>query len=644
MTNRNYARRILSALLCLCMLFTMSGLEAEAASYSITVSNLTAPETITAGDSFDIKGTIRSTYTIKSAKIGICDKDGKWLSGHYITKKPEKKTYSLSKANDRLHIDTLDKGTYYLKVYVKDYRDHKKTAVKQEFKVKAASAFSIKDLSVPEKLTEGDAFSVKGTVKSEYSITSIKIGVCDTEGNWLSGHYTTRKPAKKTYSLANAGSSMKFSTLTPGRYCFTVQATDSNKTTETILQSEFAVVKKPSKITVSGYTYPVSLRESSSFTLKGTVKSAYNIKRVRVGIWNNDTGRWYSGMMAEFKPNTTTFNISQADSSIRFAHLVSGTYWYRVYVTDTEGYSRSVIKKKFTVSNIASKFTVSSNISYPSVMTQGSSFSLMGIVSSAVELDYVRIGICDAYGNWIDGFNRKVSDIEGKNFYIYKVDEDISFGKLATGQYVYRIYAKDLNGKGKTVLKQPFTVVPKFTMDTVTTGSSISSELYDAINAEDIFFAQAPGRGGCTVVSAAMMARRKAVMSGVSKNTWGLLTEDNLRADRRVWVHGAGLFRNFAILDMNISQVNFDSGDTAASKKKKLISLLEQHPEGIAIYSKYGGKAHAVLLTDCIDDVLYVVDPVYGKKVTMAESTLYSRSATQTSRLSALHSYWYIKH
>ena len=72
--------------------------------------------------------------------------------------------------------------------------------------------------------------------------------------------------------------------------------------------------------------------------------------------------------------------------------------------------------------------------------------------------------------------------------------------------------------------------------------------------------------------------------------------------------------------------------------------MLEQHPEGVAIYSKYGGKAHAVLLTDYTDGVFYVVDPVYGKKVTMAESTLYSKSATQTSRLAALHSYWYIKH
>ena len=112
MTIRNYGKGILSALLCLCMLFTMSGLEARAASYSITVSNLTAPETITAGDSFDIKGTIRSTYTIKSAKIGICDSDGKWISGHYTTKKPAKKIYGLSKANDKLHIDTLSKGTY----------------------------------------------------------------------------------------------------------------------------------------------------------------------------------------------------------------------------------------------------------------------------------------------------------------------------------------------------------------------------------------------------------------------------------------------------------------------------------------------------------------------------------------------------
>ena len=399
------------------MLFTMSGLEARAASYSITVSNLTAPETITAGDSFDIKGTIRSTYTIKSAKIGICDKDGKWISGHYTTKKPAKKIYGLSNANDKLHIDTLSKGTYYLKVYVTDSKNHKKTAVKQEFKIKAASAFSIKDLSVPEKLTEGDTFSVKGTVKSEYNITSIKIGVCDTEGNWLSGHYTTRKPAKKTYSLANAGSSMKFSTLTPGKYCFTVQATDSNKTTETILKNEFTVVKKPSKITVSGYTYPVSLKESSSFTLKGTVKSVYNIKKVRVGIWNNDTGKWYSGMMAEFKPNKTTFDISQADKEIRFSDLTEGTYYYKVYVSDTEGYSKSVIKKKFNVSKIASKFTVSSNVSYPSIMTGGSSFSLVGTVNSAVELDSVTIGICDSEGKRISGFNKTVKNIKEKKFY-----------------------------------------------------------------------------------------------------------------------------------------------------------------------------------------------------------------------------------
>lgn len=644
MTIRNYAKRILSALMCLCMVFTLAGFEASAASYSIKISNLTAPESITAGDSFDIKGTIKSTYIIKSAKIGICDEEGNWLSGHYTTKKPEKKTYSISNANAKLHIDTLSKGTYYLKVYVKDSENHKKTVVKQEFKIKAASAFSIKNLSAPEEITEGDTFSVKGTVKSEYNIKSIKIGICDAEGNWLSGHYATKKPAKKTYDLSNAGSSLNFSTLAPAVYYFTIQVTDSNKTTETILQSKFTVNKKPSKITVSGYTYPVSLKEGSSFTLKGKVKSVYNIKRVRVGIWNNDTGKWYSGLMAEFNPNSDTFDISQADSRIRFSDLVGGTYYYRVYVTDTEGYSRSVIKKQFTVSNIASKITISSNCSYPSIMTQGNSFSLVGTVSSAVELDYVKVGICDADGNWLDGFYKKVKDIKDKTFYLYQVDEYISFGKLAPGNYIYKIYAKDLNGTGKTVRYKKFTVISKFTMDTTTTGSSITREMYDAINAEDIFFAQAAGRGGCTVVAAAMMARRKAVMSGVSKSAWSMLTEDNLRADRSIWVYGAGLFNNFAILDMNICQVKFDSDATASTKKKKLISLLEQHPEGIAIYSKYGGKAHAVLLTDCIDDVFYVVDPVYGKKVTMAESTLYSKSATQSSRLLALHSYWYIKH
>lgn len=636
--------RVLSIILIICLIFGISGTEAVAASYSVTVKNVTAPEEITAGNIFKIKGTVQSTYTIKSVKIGICDESGKWLSGHYTTKKPEKKSYFISNANSKLNFNTLEKGTYYLKVYVTDSKNHKKTALKSKFTVKAASSFKINSLEVPKELTESDSFDISGKVQSTYNIKSIKIGICDSDGKWLSGHYTTKKPEKKSYSVSNANSKLNFNTLKQGTYYLTIHVTDSNGAEETILQHEFTIGKRLSEFTVYDYTYPVSIKEGDSFSIKGIVKSEYNMTRVRVGIWNDDTKKWYSGMMTEFVPDSKIFDISLADNDIKFGKLTAGTYYYRVYVTDSEGVSKSVIKKKFTVSDIESKLTVSDDKTYPSVMTEGSSFALTGTVESAVLLDYVIVGICDTDGNRLAEFNKTVKNIGRKTFNISTVDSDISFGGLSPGQYRYKVYAKDMNGTGKTLINKKFTVISKFTVNTTTTGSNITREMYDAINAGGVFFAQEPRREGCTVVAAAMMARRKAIMSGVSEDAWSLLTEWNLRADRNVWIYNGGLkSSNVTILGMSIAQVRFADDATVAAKKKKLISLLEKHPEGIVVYSKYGGRAHAALLTDYIEDTFYVVDPVSGKKVTMADSTLYGAKATQASRLSALHSYWYIK-
>ncbi len=151
------------------------------------------------------------------------------------------------------------------------------------------------------------------------------------------------------------------------------------------------------------------------------------------------------------------------------------------------------------------------------------------------------------------------------------------------------------------------------------------------INDDEVFLKQQTSYT-CTLASAAMMLRRRAILNGNSN--WDSITESAMRST--AWIENQGLRGSFSYAGMNVTQVSL-SGD----KKSQLISVLNAHPEGIEVYN----KSHAVLITDYTDGTFYCGDPSYASYIPKSRIPLtssYLKGGTQDGIINNLTSYWYI--
>ena len=139
------------------------------------------------------------------------------------------------------------------------------------------------------------------------------------------------------------------------------------------------------------------------------------------------------------------------------------------------------------------------------------------------------------------------------------------------------------------------------------------------------YFKQSRG-GTCTLASAAMMLRRRAYFDGLSD--WTNVTENSVRST--AWANG--LAHSFTYKEMQVGYATLPSG--LQSKTAVLISLLEQHPEGIVLYDRT--QPHAVLLTDYTNGIFYCSDPAgnigYGRIPITSSSVSIARASC----------YWYV--
>lgn len=103
------------------------------------------------------------------------------------------------------------------------------------------------------------------------------------------------------------------------------------------------------RFTLSGGTYPVTLTAGSSFSLKGTLTGSNDITRVEVGVVDQASGSYVSGMyFNKTGLKTKTYSLSEADSALRFGSLPAGSYYYRITAYDSIG-PQQVLNKAFTV-------------------------------------------------------------------------------------------------------------------------------------------------------------------------------------------------------------------------------------------------------------------------------------------------------
>lgn len=148
------------------------------------------------------------------------------------------------------------------------------------------------------------------------------------------------------------------------------------------------------------------------------------------------------------------------------------------------------------------------------------------------------------------------------------------------------------------------------------------------VNDSAVFLTQA-GSDTCTLCSTTMMLRRRAILNGDEK--WSEITEDTVAACGWSW---EGMLWDFNFDGMHVVRAEF--GGSHEERVDYLKSLLDSHPEGIALYN--GDSPHAVLATDYIGDIFFCVDPVDG-----ATSGKIGLDQSYEVNVDNATSFWYIQ-
>lgn len=139
-----------------------------------------------------------------------------------------------------------------------------------------------------------------------------------------------------------------------------------------------------SKLSISGASLPTIVKQGSYFDCKGTVSSNYTITNITAKILKPDgTTVMYEKYVT---PNTNSYSLygSVLDTSLKFNLLSPGTYYYKIWATDSKVKGKNLVSQKFTVIEKNGHIVVVDNAVEPTCVssgkTQGSHCSGCGLV------------------------------------------------------------------------------------------------------------------------------------------------------------------------------------------------------------------------------------------------------------------------
>ena len=224
----------------------------------------TPPSTLNPGQAHSIYGTVSSNYLVKSVTVRVVNSAGTSVTSK--TAYPESRSYSIANLDQYITFDKLASGSYRYQVIAKDASGTSKTLVNSSFTVgSVASTLKISNYNTPTTLNPGQAYSIYGTVSSNYNITSVNVKVVNTSGTTVTGK--TAYPNAKSYSIANLDQYITFDKLASGSYRYQVIAKDASSTSKTLVNSSFTVR--------SGSVVPTPA-PTSAVTKKGIDVSSHN--------------------------------------------------------------------------------------------------------------------------------------------------------------------------------------------------------------------------------------------------------------------------------------------------------------------------------------------------------------------------------
>lgn len=103
---------------------------------------------------------------------------------------------------------------------------------------KPAAGVTVTGSRVPVCIQAGKGFTIKGVLKSASEITSVRIGVLDSNGSWEFSH--RYEPDAKTFDIYSVDKDVAFGKLSTGDYTYRVEAVSGGKS-YTVINSKFEV-------------------------------------------------------------------------------------------------------------------------------------------------------------------------------------------------------------------------------------------------------------------------------------------------------------------------------------------------------------------------------------------------------------------
>ena len=191
------------------------------------------------GDGYHISGQIRCSDPILSAQVRLYDAAGTVLRSGEVTNNAA--LINLDTYLDScIDLPSLALGNYSIEVLATT-AEETKTFIRKSFTViPPPLRVSLSGESIPSGLYKvGADFTLAGTIRSNYSITSVTAGVYKKDGTATS-LVATVVPNALTYDLANLASTAQISLLTDGQYIYQITVT-SNSQTLTLKRSAFGV-------------------------------------------------------------------------------------------------------------------------------------------------------------------------------------------------------------------------------------------------------------------------------------------------------------------------------------------------------------------------------------------------------------------
>lgn len=312
------------------------------------------------------------------------------------------------------------------------------------------SKLSIEMTALPDSIKQGDHFGLRGTVKSNYPLTTVK-GYIKRGDEVVQS--TTDTPSGTSLDVKNANLNNKliFNNLSSGNYLLLIEATDSSGNKKTV-SKEFNVYteKKESTLKIDLTSYPTSIKQGEGYGLRGSVTSNYNITEVRGYVVNSSGNTVLSSIDY---PNAKSMDIKNArlNNDLVFNNLSAGNYTMKVTAMDESGkqvqtskdFKVVAVEEKKPDSNLSINLT-----SYPSSIDQGSAYGLRGSVTSNYNVTKVLGYVINSSGNTVlsseDYPNSTTMDIRYAH-----LNNDLIFNNLSAGSFTMKVVATDSSGKTK---------------------------------------------------------------------------------------------------------------------------------------------------------------------------------------------------